>query len=80
DTHNVARGRKSIADALGQIRSKTLAVGISSDILFPPDDLKVITDHVQGCQYAEISSGYGHDGFLIEDAQLTAIIRRFYKS
>ena len=80
DTHNVARQRESIAKALGCIRSKTLAVGISSDILFPPHDLKIIVQHVPGSRYAEINSDYGHDGFLIEDTQLTSIIQTFYKT
>ena len=79
DTHNVARGRESLAIALGHIKAKTLAVGISSDILFPPEDLKIITSHIPGSRYSEISSDYGHDGFLIENEQLTRIILQFYQ-
>lgn len=79
DTHNVARERESITNALGHVRAKTLAVGISSDILFPPLDLKIIVQNIQGSHYAEISSDYGHDGFLIEHAQLSSIIQQFYK-
>ena len=78
DTHNVGRNRESIAKALGSISAKTLAVGISSDILFPPDDLKTLVDHIPGSRYAEIHSDYGHDGFLVEPDQLTAIIQQFY--
>jgi homoserine O-acetyltransferase len=80
DTHNVARGRESIAKALGRISARTLAVGISSDILFPAGDMKDFARHINSSRYVEITSDYGHDGFLIEHTQLTNIILQFYKT
>ncbi|MCK9423962.1 MAG: homoserine O-acetyltransferase [Bacteroidales bacterium] len=80
DTHNVARERENIAKALGRIRAKTLVVGISSDLLFPPEDQKNLVRHIPDSLYFEINSAYGHDGFLIEHDQLTRIIHQFYKS
>lgn len=75
DSQNVGRGRGSVKDALAQVKAKTLAVGISSDILFPPSEQKLITQHIPGATYAEIDSLYGHDGFLIETETITKLIK-----
>ncbi len=80
DTHNVARERESVQLALGRIRAKTLAVGISSDILFPPAEMQAIARHIPCSLYHEIHSAYGHDGFLIEHKQLTTKIHQFNKT
>jgi homoserine O-acetyltransferase len=80
DTHNVGRNRKGVENALQQIRANTLSIGIASDILFPPEDLKFINQHVKSGQYVEIDSPYGHDGFLIESEQITKVIQQFYEN
>lgn len=77
DTHNVARKRGSIKGALKRIKAKTLLVAIPSDILFPPEEIRAMTNYIHGSYYAEIESFYGHDGFLIETKQLTEVIRLF---
>lgn len=79
DTHNIGRGRGSIAGALGGIKAKVLCVGIKSDLLFPTDDQKFITGHIKGSEYIEIDSFYGHDGFLIETEVVTDVIRKFWE-
>lgn len=66
DSHDVGRGRDSVEAALGQIKARTLVIGISSDILFPPAEQKRIADGIPGATFIEIDSSYGHDGFLIE--------------
>ena len=77
DSHNVGRNRGSIATALQQIKAKTLVVGISSDLLFPPQEQQYLTEHIPGAVYHEIDSFYGHDGFLIETEKLTQLIETF---
>lgn len=77
DTHNVGRGRGSVAEALATITAKTLVVGIDNDILFPTDDQKEIAEHIPNAQYAEIHSDFGHDGFLLEWQQLETVIGEF---
>jgi homoserine O-acetyltransferase len=77
DSHNVGRGRGGVERALAQIKARTLSVGISSDILFPPEEQRYLAAHIPGSEYIEISSSYGHDGFLIEFSALTALIREF---
>jgi homoserine O-acetyltransferase len=75
DSHNVGRNRGGLELALSKIKAKTIAVGISSDLLFPPDEQKLIADLVPGADYYEIDSFYGHDGFLIEVETLTNILK-----
>ena len=77
DTHNVVRSRHSLENTLAMVKAKTLSIGISSDILFPPEEQKVLAKHIPGAAYAEIHSDFGHDGFLIENKQLEDLISRF---
>jgi homoserine O-acetyltransferase len=78
DSHNVGRGRGGIVAALSQIRARTLVISISSDVLFPPSEQQLLARHIPGAKYVEMDSGYGHDGFLIETAQITHFLERFY--
>ncbi|RRB02210.1 homoserine O-acetyltransferase family protein [Larkinella rosea] len=77
DSHNVGRNRGSITLALEQVISRTLSVGIKSDILFPPIEQKILARHIPDARYEEIDSLYGHDGFLIETKPLSQIIRNW---
>lgn len=77
DSHNVGRGRGSVAEALATIGAKTLVVGIDNDILFPTDDQKEIARHIPNAKYAEMHSDFGHDGFLLEWQQLQEVIGEF---
>jgi homoserine O-acetyltransferase/O-succinyltransferase len=77
DSHNVGRFRGGIQSALAQIQARTFVVGISTDILFPPDEQRLLAEYIPNADYIEITSPYGHDGFLIEFATLTTIIQEF---
>ncbi len=66
DSHDVSRGRGGVVSTLGQIKAKTLVIGISSDVLFPPTEQQLLAKYINNAQYVEIQSLYGHDGFLIE--------------
>ncbi|TAE10721.1 MAG: homoserine O-acetyltransferase, partial [Bacteroidetes bacterium] len=51
------------------------------DILFPPAEQRIITQHLQHAELKTIPSNYGHDGFLIEYAAIDKAIRKFlYKA
>ncbi|MCB2376322.1 homoserine O-acetyltransferase [Hymenobacter sp. BT635] len=78
DTHHVGRGRGSAALALAFIKARTLVISISSDVLFPPDEQLFLARHIPGATYAAMDSEYGHDGFLIETAQITQLLEKFY--
>jgi homoserine O-acetyltransferase len=77
DTHNVGRSRGSVEQALQQIKAKTLVIGISTDILFPPSEQEFLARHIPGAQVAIIDSLYGHDGFLLEYDIITGLLNNF---
>lgn len=77
DSHDVGRGRGNIEKALHQIKAKTLVIGITSDILFPPVEQRFIAENITGATYIEIDSTYGHDGFLIEFEKMTQAIQNY---
>jgi homoserine O-acetyltransferase/O-succinyltransferase len=77
DSHDVGRGRGSVKEALGLVKSKTLVIGISSDILFPPVEQEFMAKHIPNSTYKYIESLYGHDGFLIEFEAMTDTIKEW---
>jgi homoserine O-acetyltransferase len=77
DTHDLGRNRGGIEVALNSISAKTLAIGISEDLLTKATEVEKIVASVPNAAYREISSPYGHDGFLLETKQLTQIIKQF---
>ena len=79
DSHNIARGRGSIAEALSKIEARALVVAISSDILFPPEAHVPMREHIRDVEYHLIESEFGHDGFLVEHEKLNTIIQNFIK-
>lgn len=74
DSHNSGRGRGGVEAALGKIHTECTVIGIDSDRLFPVEEQKLIASHIPGAVYHEITSRFGHDGFLLENDQLTSII------
>lgn len=81
DSHDIARERDySIETVLNEIEAKTLVIGVTSDILFPINEQKVLAKYIPNAIYNEIDSLYGHDGFLIETKQLAEHIIQFYKT
>lgn len=79
DTHDVGRGRGGVAAALGGIRARTLVVGITTDMIFTPREMRKLHGQIPGSLYREIDSPFGHDGFLVEYEQLDAILAPFMK-
>lgn len=77
DTHNVGRGRGSAAEALQRVTAKTLSIGISSDLLFPPAEQEYLAANIPGARFAVIDSHYGHDGFLLEYNAISTLIKDF---
>ena len=73
DSHDVGAGRGGVAAALGRIRGHLVGVGIPGDLLYSADDVRAWTD-AAGAGYREIRSITGHDAFLLEPAQVSAIL------
>lgn len=80
DSHNVGRGRGSIARALQQVKSRTLILGIKTDILFPVEEQRFLATRIPDAYYEEIESLYGHDGFLIECDQISTRYLSFLRA
>jgi homoserine O-acetyltransferase len=80
NSHDVGRGRGGVAAALGRVTAQSVVVGIDSDRLFPVDGQRTIAAHlpnnIDGPTAVVLESGYGHDGFLIENDAIGAQIRR----
>ncbi|MGR3812283.1 homoserine O-acetyltransferase family protein [Jiulongibacter sp. NS-SX5] len=77
DSHDVGRERGGLQEALASIKAKTLVIGISSDMLFPPKEQEAIANLIPGAHFVEIDSDYGHDGFLIEFEVMTKAIKEW---
>ena len=75
-SNNVGRGRGGVAKALSGIKAATTVVSIDTDGLFPPHHIEKWAAMIPGAEYLEITSNFGHDGFLLETAQLTEIISK----
>jgi len=80
DTYDFARGRGSLKDALGQIEIPTMVLGIDSDVLIPIRYQRTLAKHLPNVTYFEISSEYGHDGFLVEKDLIQEKINAFYNT
>jgi homoserine O-acetyltransferase len=67
DLWDPARNGASVYE---RIQAKTSLIGISSDWLFPADDVRKLASelrsHSVDCKYYEIESDHGHDSFLAE--------------
>ena len=80
DMYDVARNGG--ADAwLGRVCSPIALVGISSDWLFTPSEIRALGDHLawlgRDVSYAEIDSPNGHDAFLKDWNELNPIVDAF---
>jgi homoserine O-acetyltransferase/O-succinyltransferase len=76
-------GRGSLSDALEGVEARTLLIAFSSDWLYPPSGSRDIEQALRGLgkpvELHVIDAPYGHDCFLLEEAQQTPIIRSFLK-
>lgn len=75
NSHDVGRGRGDVATALGRITAKLLVAHVDTDRCYPPHLSTEIVRHVAGARGAEIRSGHGHDGFLVETDRVAHLIR-----
>lgn len=66
----------TLAD-LGRISVPVLAVGISSDVLYLPHEVKEVAQGVQRGEYVELQSPHGHDAFLLETRKLEGWVKDF---
>lgn len=77
DSHDVGRGRGGRENALKSIKAETACISIPTDILFPPETVKALAEAIPGACHFEITSEFGHDGFLVEHRQLNSLLKQF---
>lgn len=77
DTHDVGRNRGGREKALATIECPTIVIGITTDMIFPPADMRRLASEIPGARYCEIRSEFGHDGFLVEHRQLNNLLLDF---
>lgn len=84
DTHNICRNRGSIEDVLQSVKSKFLIIGINSDLFYPCQEHRSLTEQLKSLEktavYKELDSPYGHDAFLIEMEKLSQFITPILKT
>ncbi len=74
DTHDAGRGRGGVEKALSAIKADTVVIGITTDIIFLPEEMRQLTSMIPHAKYFEIKSPFGHDGFLMEHSQLNQLL------
>ena len=79
DTWDPLHGHASAKEIFGRIRARLTFVGISSDWLFPPGEVRQFAQTIRmaGVQadYREMASAHGHDAFLAEQAELVRLLQ-----
>lgn len=77
-THDIGRGRGGTDAVIQSLTMPALVVEVDTDRLFYPADMRRLAEQLPGCRtLATVQSAHGHDGFLIENDQVSAILRPF---
>ena len=77
DHHDLGRDRGGIGAALARVRATTTVAGVDSDRLYPLRlQVELAARLPDRPQVDVVSSLHGHDAFLVEQQQVTRVIRR----
>jgi homoserine O-acetyltransferase len=81
DLYDVAAGYSCEEEALSRMEAEVLFVGISSDWLFPAEEVRALAGRARKAgaeaHYAEIESLNGHDAFLKDWDAMEEVFRSF---
>jgi homoserine O-acetyltransferase len=81
DQFDLAQAYGSLERAFAPVQAQTLALGFTSDWLFPPEQNRAIALALlragKHASYAELATDLGHDSFLLESEQLYGLVRGF---
>jgi len=80
DSFDVGRGRGGAKEALSHVQIPALVLGIDSDILYPIHEQRQLASFFENGEMVEIHSDAGHDGFLLEQEQVSSHITDFLLS
>ena len=70
----MGRGRGGVQAALRTIQAPCTVLSVDTDLIFPPHEGRQWASWIPDARFIEISSSFGHDGFLLEIAKLSALI------
>jgi homoserine O-acetyltransferase/O-succinyltransferase len=76
-------GGGSLARAVRDVQARTMLISFSSDWLYPPHDSYELEEALRASggsksvEHHVIQASYGHDSFLLEEAQVAPLIARF---
>ncbi|MBL8998128.1 MAG: alpha/beta fold hydrolase [Gemmatimonadales bacterium] len=73
DTHDLARGRGGVGERLRGSGTAITGVGIPGDLFYPAVEVASWVEAAGG-RFRTIDSPHGHDAFLIEKAQVGALL------
>lgn len=76
NSHDVGRDRGGLRAALERVTGHVVVADVDTDRCYPPRLSDELAEQVPSAERATISSGSGHDGFLIELEQVGEIVRR----
>lgn len=77
DRHDAAAGRGTPEAVLGALGVPLLAVGLSSDVLYPPAEVRALATLARHGAYAELETPFGHDAFLVDFEALACAMAPF---
>lgn len=84
DTFDLAEAADSLEDCFGRGDARFLVISFTSDWLYPSYQSQLIVSALRGhnrdVAYIELESNYGHDAFLLEVGELTAVIKGFLEN
>jgi homoserine O-acetyltransferase len=73
DGHDVGRGRGGVAAALSAFEGLLVGVGITSDVLYPEDEVRRWV-RAAGAESRTLPSPHGHDAFLLESGPVGEVL------
>lgn len=77
DAHDLGAGRGGLARAAAAIERPVLFVAIASDVLYPPEEIAATAALFPHGELATLASRHGHDGFLVDAAEVERLVRSF---
>lgn len=84
ETMDIGRFYRSREEAFGAIRARLMVVGVASDLLFPPAELRGAVEAAKyagvNAHYEEIDSDDGHDACLLEIDRVAALVTDFLRN
>ena len=81
-TLDISRNRPSFEDAIAPVQSNIIQIAVDSDLLFTKEENQkthsILQKMNKQSQYYELKSIHGHDGFLLEDEQITQQLKSMF--